>query len=74
MGQVLVRNVDDDALEFFRFRARLNGTSMEHEIRTLIEGHSPCTPEERVAMSRYFRSLTVPGPALTVDEIRDGLE
>jgi plasmid stability protein len=74
MGQVLVRSVDDDALEFFRLRAKLNGTSTGHEIRTLIEGHGPCSPEERVAMSRYFRSRTKPGPALTLDEIREGLE
>lgn len=74
MGQVLVRNVDDAALEFFKFRAKLKGTSMEQEIRSLIEGHGPYTPQERVAMSRYFQARTKPGPALSLDDIREGLE
>ena len=74
MGQILVRNVSDDAIDSFKFRAKIKGTSLEQEIRELIESQAPFTPEERVAVSRYFRSKTKPSPALTLDEIREGLE
>ena len=75
MGQVLIRNVDDDTIESYRLRARLKGRSLEQELRELLEAHRTFTPEERVAASRYLRSLTGRRRApLTKDEIREGLE
>ncbi len=75
MGQVLVRNVSDAALDSFRDRAKLKGTSLEQELRALIEIHAAYTPDERVAASRAIRAMT-PGivPSLTLEEIREGLE
>lgn len=75
MGQVLIRNVDDDALEAFRLRAKRKGTSLEHELRELIEAHAPFSPEERVVASRESRArIGAPVRSLTLDEIREGLE
>ncbi len=76
MGQILVRNVSDHALESFRMRAKAKGTSLEQEIRTLIEQHAPYTPEQRVAIARAIRSKFKGGPfpSMTLDEIREGLE
>ena len=75
MGQILVRNVSDHALESFRWRAKHNGTSLEQEVRALIEQNAPYTPEERVAASRAIRSLTRGiAPSLTLYEIREGVE
>lgn len=75
MGQILVRNVSDQALDSFRFRAKLKGTSLEQEIRELIESRVSLSPSEKVAVSRWLRSQTR-GTAepLTLEEIRDGLE
>ena len=75
MGQVLIRNVDDDTIESFKMKAKLKGHSLEQELRDLLEANKPFTPDERVAASRYFRSLTKePVEPLTLDEIREGLE
>ncbi len=75
MGQILVRNVSERAIDSFKFRARLKGTSLEHEVRQLIEAHAPFTPEERAAAARSIREKTKgTAPSLTLDEIRDGLE
>jgi len=62
-------------LDSFRFRAKLKGTSLEQEIRELIESRATLAPTERVAVSRWLRSQTR-GTAqpLTRDEIREGLE
>jgi len=72
MAQILVRNIPDETLNVYRERAKRNGISLEQEIRNLLEKNRPYTPEERVAVSRYFRSRTKPSPALTLDEIREG--
>jgi antitoxin FitA len=74
MGQVLIRNVPDSTIEFYRSKARLNGRSLEEELRLLLEKNRPFTPEERLSFSDYFRSQTRPGPTFTRDEIREGLE
>lgn len=75
MGQILIRNVSDKAIDSFKFRARMNGTSLEHEVRQLIESRATLTPDERVQLSRKLRSKTV-GVAkpLTAEERREGLE
>ena len=44
-GQVLIRNVSDRAIDTFKDRAKLKGTSLEQEVRELIEAHAPFTPE-----------------------------
>jgi antitoxin FitA len=75
MGQVLIRNVSDRALGTFRDRARLKGTSLEQELRDLIEKHAVYTPEERAAVACEIRSRTKGvAPSMTLDEIREGLE
>lgn len=75
MAQVLIRNVDDATVESYRDKARLKGISLEQELRNLLDAHAPYTPAERVAISREIRSRTAgTAPALTLDEIREGLE
>lgn len=74
MGQVLVRSIDDDTIESYRIKAKLNGHSLEQELRNLIEAHKPLTPEERVQLSMQLRARTRPSKPLTLDQIREGLE
>ena len=75
MGQILVRNVSDQALDSLRGRAKYKGTSLEQEVRALIEASAPFTPEERVAASLEIRSMTKGVvPSHSLDEIREGLE
>lgn len=74
MGQVLVRGIADDTIESYRMKAKLKGHSLEQELRDLMEANKQFTPEQRVEVSRYFRSRTKPSAALSLDEIREGLE
>ena len=75
MGQILVRNISDWVIDSFKSRAKLNGTSLESEIRKLLEMNAPFTPEERAAAARAVREKTKGiVPSLTLDEIREGLE
>ena len=62
------------AIASFERRAKAHGRSFEQEVEFVIERGDKFTPEERVAVSRYFRSQH-PGlqPSLTLDEIREGL-
>jgi plasmid stability protein len=73
MGQVLVRSIDDDTIESYRIKAKLNGSSLEQELRIVIEANKALTPEQKVQLVRELRTLTKPSSALTLDEIREGL-
>jgi plasmid stability protein len=75
MGQVLIRNIDDETIESFKMKAKLRGISLEQELRNLLEANKPFTPQERVAFARSVRGQTKGvAPSLTLDEIREGLE
>jgi antitoxin FitA len=75
MGQILVRNLADGVIETFKMRARLKGSSLEQEIREVIENSAKLTPAEKVAISREIRSRQAEvSEPLTREEMREGLE
>jgi antitoxin FitA len=57
MGQVLVRNLENDVIEAIKLKAGLKGHSLEEELREIIRSAAPLTPEERVALSRRIRAM-----------------
>jgi hypothetical protein len=75
MAQAEIRSRADELEAAFERRARANGRTFEQEVKLLLERKEKLTPEERVAVSRYFRSQHPEiQPSLTLDEIREGLE
>ena len=75
MAQAEVRSRADELEAAFEHRARANGRTFEQEVREVLKRKEKYTPEERVAVSRYFRSQHPEiQPSLTLDEIREGLE
>ena len=58
----------------FERRARANGRTFEQEVEFVLARKEKFTPEEGVAVSRYFHSRCKGiQPSLTLDEIREGL-
>lgn len=55
MGQVLVRNLDDEVIENLKFKAEMKGHSLEQELRELLTAAAPLTPQEKVALIRKVR-------------------
>lgn len=51
MGELLIRNLDDDVIANFEWRARMTGRSLEEIVRDALAAAAPLTPEERVALS-----------------------
>jgi hypothetical protein len=75
MAQAETHSRADELEAAFGRRARANGRSFEQEVEELLKSKAPFSPEERVAVSRYFRSQHPEiQPSLTLDEIREGLE
>jgi plasmid stability protein len=75
MAQAEIRSRADELEAAFERRARANGRTFEQEVEELLKRKEKFTPEERVAVSRYFRSQHPQiQPSLTLDEIREGLE
>ncbi len=56
MGQVLIRNLDDEVIARLKQRAELAGVSQEQFLRELLTGAAPLTAEEKVAISRRLRA------------------
>lgn len=74
MGQVLIRNVPEGLIEAYKAKARLQGASLEQVLRLVLERNAPFTPEERATLARkYIAEFPSPVPALTKEEMREGL-
>jgi hypothetical protein len=74
MAQAETRSRADELEAAFERRARANGRTFEQEAEFVLARGTKFTPEEGVAVSRYFRSRCKGiQPSLTLDEIREGL-
>jgi plasmid stability protein len=60
MGQVLVRNLDDQVIDQLKHKAEIKGHSLEQELRDVITAAAPLTPDEKVALARQLRALSPP--------------
>jgi plasmid stability protein len=75
MAEAEMRSRADELEAAFERRARANGRTFEQEVQEVLKRKEKYTPEERVAVSRYFRTQHPEiQPSLTLDEIREGLE
>jgi hypothetical protein len=74
MAHAEIRSRADELEAAFERRARANGRSFDQEVELVLARKEKFTPEERVAVSRYFHSRCRGiQPSLTLDEIREGL-
>jgi plasmid stability protein len=65
MGQVLIRNLDDEMVEEFRLSAKANGRSLEAELREALKRSRPNRAGTRKALAMQVRSQLpdpTPGP------------
>ena len=69
MGELMIRNVDDQTVELISARARLHGRTVEHETLTLIQealgAQTHRTHEDRTAMARRIAAMTPKGVVQT---------
>ena len=77
MGKIEIDSLDDRVIQGLEVRARLNGRSLEEEIRALLSQHVLLSPAERVALADRIRAMTPMNVKQTdstdmVREIRDG--
>lgn len=80
MGQILIRNLDDDLIADYREAAARNQRSMEAEVREVLRVMRPRKPlskEDLLARLAEIRAMTPPGVKQTpaeelVREDRDG--
>jgi len=74
MAHAGLRSHADELEAAFERRARANGRTFEQEVEFVLARKEKFTPEEGVAVSRYFHSRCEGiQPSLTLDEIREGL-
>ena len=71
MGQVIVRNLDDQVIETHRRRAKARGVSLEQELRDVLRRAATPTGDERLRRVQEIASLT---PALPAGQARTPAE
>jgi plasmid stability protein len=62
MGQILIRDLDDDVIDRLKTKAELKGHSLEQELRELLTAAAPpqLTSEEKLAIAERIRSAIGP--------------
>lgn len=55
MGQVLIRNLDDEVITSLRYKAKVNGRSLEQELREILTNAAPFTVDERVKVAEWLQ-------------------
>jgi plasmid stability protein len=71
MGQVLIRNIDDDALERLKTRAARQKTSLEQLLRELVHREAKPTREEVWSQIDRIRERIGPVPGDSTALIRE---
>lgn len=79
MGQVLIRNLDDEVIAAYREAAKRNKRSLEAELRAKLESMAPLTRlqvEAARARMAAIRAMTPPVPQTPAEQLvredRDG--
>lgn len=58
MGQVIVRNLDDQVVATLKRKAELHGCSLEQELRNILSAAATLTKEERFAIAKRISEMT----------------
>ena len=58
MGQVIVRNLDDETIGALKARAAMHGNSLEQELRGILAQAAKPGPKERLALADEIRAMT----------------
>ena len=58
MGQVIVRNLDDETIGALKLRAVMHGNSLEQELRGILAQAAKPGPKERLALADEIRAMT----------------
>lgn len=65
MGQIIIRNLEEDVIEGLKLRASLEGKSLEQLMREVAKAAVPLTGEARGALVRRLQALTPKGVSQT---------
>ena len=57
MGQVIVRNLDDETIRALKARAAMHGNSLEQELRGILAKAARPGPKERLALADEIRAM-----------------
>lgn len=64
MGQVIVRNLDEETILALKSKAALHGNSLEQELRGILAAAARLGPRERLALADQIRAMApgkIPG-------------
>ncbi len=66
MGDLLIRDVDDQLIRTLKSKAEINGTSLQHEAKNALKRGAPLTGAERGKILDEFRKELGGFPKVTM--------
>lgn len=69
MGQVIVRNLDDETIAVLKAKAAMHGNSLEQELREILTLAANHGPQQRLALADAIRAMT-PGKRQSDSTVR----
>ncbi len=69
MGQVLVRNLEDEVIETLRRKAAAGGISLEEQVRRILRGAARPSKDDLLEELKEIRAMTPPGPRPLAEDI-----
>jgi plasmid stability protein len=69
MGQVLVRNLEDEVIETLKRKAASGGISLEEQVRQILRGATRPSKGDLLEELRVIRAMTPPGPRRLAEDI-----
>lgn len=74
MGQVIVRNLDDETIAVLKAKAAMHGNSLEQELREILTLAANHGPQQRLALADAIRAMTPKSQSDSTVRIREDRE
>ena len=71
MGQVLIRNLDDDVIARLKAKAEQDGKSLEQSLRELLAREAEQRADDLIAFADRIRAMSKPTTIDATDLIRE---
>ncbi len=69
MGQVLVRNLEDEVIDTLKLQASASGISLEEQLRKILRAAAHPSKADLLEELKEIRAMTPPGPRPLAEDI-----
>jgi plasmid stability protein len=69
MGQLILKDLDNEVIANLQWKAKLHGHSLEQELQEILTAAAKPTQEELLEIANHIRAMTWPGTHPLAEDI-----